>query len=56
MMDQAPEISVGIVSGSGLTFTLNGQFYLQSLPEENFQTSGLPCCRMAGSCSGTKPL
>ncbi|MCK7535595.1 MAG: hypothetical protein MZV63_33715 [Marinilabiliales bacterium] len=26
MMDQAPEISVGIVSGSGLTFTLNGQF------------------------------
>jgi SpoIID/LytB domain protein len=25
-MDQAPEISVGIVSGSGLTFTLNGQF------------------------------
>ena len=24
-MNQAPEISVGIVSGSGLTFTLNGQ-------------------------------
>src|SRR5665647_2359999 len=26
MMDQKPEISVGIVSGSGLTFTLNGHF------------------------------
>jgi len=26
MMDQTPVISVGIVSGSGLTFTLNGQF------------------------------
>jgi stage II sporulation protein D len=26
MMDQTPEISVGIVSGSGLTFTLNGHF------------------------------
>jgi SpoIID/LytB domain protein len=26
MMDRTPEISVGIVSGSGLTFTLNGHF------------------------------
>ena len=29
-MDQAPEISVGIVSGSGLTFTLNGQYAVSS--------------------------
>jgi stage II sporulation protein D len=30
MMEKAPEISVGIVSGSGLTFTLNGQFTASS--------------------------
>jgi len=29
-MDQAPEISVGIVSGSGLTFTLNGKYAVSS--------------------------
>jgi SpoIID/LytB domain protein len=29
-MDKAPEISVGIVSGSGLTFTLNGQYAVSS--------------------------
>ncbi len=29
-MDKVPEISVGIVSGSGLTFTLNGQYAVGS--------------------------
>ena len=42
MMDQAPEISVGIVSGSGLTFTLNGQFTAELRKSQAFRTVDCP--------------
>ena len=42
MMDQAPEISVGIVSGSGLTFTLNGQFSPESCRKKTFRPVDCP--------------
>ena len=40
-MNKAPEISVGIVSGRGLTFTLNGHF-TAGVAEKSFRSVDRP--------------